>query len=144
MEEKNLQRLHEIYSGKDKGFNDLCEKLTAEANEPKTFPKVVKDESSVINVILTDNERYRNIFKSKLPDYDSVLYVEDIPDKASVRFIMAPKEETAYIICEIECNEETEDNKHIVALHFSNDDVTKCRAKSFASNNVFLVSLKDK
>lgn len=131
MKEKNLQRLYEIYSGKDKNFNELCEKLAANTNESKTSPKVVRDESGVINVILTCNEKYRNIFKSKIEGYDSVLYVDNIPDKAS-------------IICEIECNEETEDNKHIVALHFSNDDVTKCRAKSFAGNNVFLVSLKDK
>lgn len=144
MEEKNLQRLYEVYSGKDKGFNELCEKLIVEANEPKTTPKVVKDESGVINIILTCNERYRNIFKSKLQGYDSVLYVDNIPDKASVRFIAPMGEGLCQIIYEIECNEETEYGKHVIALHFSNDDIKKCKAKSFASNNIFLVSLKDK
>ena len=143
MKEKNLRRLHEIYSGQDKGFNELCEKLTADANELKTTPRVVKDESGVINIILSCNERY-HVLKSKLPDYDSVLYVDNIPDKASVRFIAPMGEGTCQIICEIECNEETESGKHVVALHFSNDDIRKCKAKSFASNTIFLVSLKDK
>ena len=133
----------------EKGFNELCEKLTKQVDNhydnyyQNQFKRLdlenarrTKDEDGIINITFTGDKNIHYIFGSSNPNFEFAFCVDNIPDKAHVRF----KDINGNTLAEIETDEETEDNKHMVILYYNDGENKNYTAISCNCNSPIIAS----